>query len=177
MHQDILDATDFGGYSTRKRMYLVATVLDAPFQMPTPIVQNTKRVWEDIVLPHWDLISQHDITDLKTTQDAIRTGWARVIRANKPFSPSLLKAQGNDTKDAVTVERDGRYYRLPVIVQKEINSIPEQFDADWLPKDKAAQVIGQSIDCGLHGAVMAKVREHIVSFGQSLTKGQISLVF
>lgn len=178
VHQDVFDATQYGGYTTRKRMYMVATALDAPFSMPAPLANPSQRVWEDIILPHWDEIAQHDITNLKVTQDALRTGWARVISEDKPFSPALMKSQSQDTKDAVIIMRDGAYYRVPVSVQKALNSIPADFDLDWAPKDKAAQIIGQSICCKLHHAIMESVKKHIKLAASVITgKGQLNLSF
>ena len=115
---------------------------------------------------------------LKVTQDAIRTGWARVISENKQFSPTLMKAQGQDTKDAVMIERDGRYYRVPVNVQAKLNSLPNSFDTEWMPKDKAAQIIGQSICCKLHHAIMDSVKKHILRAAKVFSpSAQLDLAF
>jgi len=176
VHQGIFDASQFGGHTTRKRMYMVATTLNGAFSFPEAGA-SANPVWDEIILPHWDEIAQMDITDLKVTKDAITTKRARLIQQNKPFSPTLLKAQGQDTKDAVMIERNGRYYWVPVSVQKALNAIPEDFDLAWAPKDKAAQVIGQSICCKLHHAIMASVKKHIVQFSQQLTDPQYSLSF
>lgn len=167
VHQDVFMATDFGGLTTRKRMYMVASALNAPFAFPQPEV-NYRNVWNDVILPNWAEIAQHDITDLKVTQDAIKSGWARVISEDKQFSPTLMKAQGQDTKDAVMIERNNRYYRVPVSVQKALNGISESFDLDWTPKDKAAQIIGQSICCSLHHAIMSSVSKHIRHFANTM---------
>ena len=158
-------------------MYMVATSLDAPFEMPKPLTEQERaglHVWNDIILPNWDDIAgakKADITDLKVTKDALATGWARVISEDKPYAPTLMKAQGQDTKDAVMIERDGRYYRVPVSVQAKLNALPEGFDTNWMPKDKAAQIIGQSICCKLHHAIMDSVKRHLEYFKTSYTPG------
>jgi DNA (cytosine-5)-methyltransferase 1 len=40
------------------------------------------------------------------------------------------------------IEVDGRYYRPSTEVLKQLNSLPKPFEADWMPIDKAAQIIG-----------------------------------
>lgn len=177
VHDGIFDARDYGGYTSRRRMYMVATSLDAPFEMPKPLTEQERaglHVWNDIILPNWEEIAganKADITELKVTKDALATGWARVISKDKPYAPTLMKAQGQDTKDAVMIERDGRYYRVPVSVQAKLNALPESFDTDWMPKDKAAQIIGQSICCKLHHAIMNSVKRHLEHFKTSYTPG------
>ena len=177
VHDGIFDARDYGGYTSRRRMYMVATSLDAPFEMPKPLTEQERaglHVWNDIILPNWDEIAganKADITDLKVTKDALATGWARIISENKPYAPTLMKAQGQDTKDAVMIERDGRYYRVPVSVQAKLNALPESFNTNWMPKDKAAQIIGQSICCKLHHAIMNSVKQHLEHFKTSYSPG------
>ncbi len=161
LHQQVYRAEQHGGASLRKRMYLIATSLDAPVELPQPEESNV-NVWTDIVLKHWDEIKLRDVTDTKVMQDAITSGRARIIDSTKKFSYSLAKSQSQDPKDAVVCERDGRYYRLPVVVQKAINCIPDSFDLDWAPLDKASQIIGQSICCNLHERIMTSVRNHII---------------
>lgn len=184
IHDGIFDARDQGGLTSRKRMYMVATALNAPFSMPEPLSTEElakQHVWDDIILPNWEAISspeKADITELKVTQDAIRTGWARVISKDKAYAPTLMKAQGQDTKDAVMIERDGRYYRVPVEIQARLNALPESFNTDWMPKDKAAQIIGQSICCKLHHAIMASVKKHILLAAKAFTPNtQLNLSF
>lgn len=175
VHQDVFTATSHDGLTTRKRMYLVATTIDAPFSFPEK-KENARSVWDEVILPHWDEIKENDITELKVMQDAIKTGRARVINEDKQFSPTLMKAQGQDTKDSVVIERDGRFYRVPLSVQKKLNCLPDSFDADWMPKDKAAQIIGQSICGSLHHAIMQSVKQHIKSAIKRLTEPkQLSL--
>lgn len=61
------------------------------------------------------------------------------------------------------IKIDDRYYRPTTQVLKQLNSLPESFDANWMPIDKAAQIIGQSICCKLHHAIMDSVSKHIRS--------------
>jgi len=161
VHQGVFNAADHGGYTTRKRMYMVATALDAEFTFPEAISNPSQRVWEDIIVPNMAEIMKHDVTDNKVVKDAFTTGRVRTIEQGKQFSPTLLKSQGQDTKDAVIVLHEGRSYRLPVSVQKELNCIPDSFDLNWAPIDKSAQIIGQSICCSLHHRIMQSVKAHI----------------
>lgn len=161
IHQQVFDSTEFGGYTTRKRMYMVATTLGTDFAFPEPTGRMPNRVWNDIIVPNMAEIMSRDITDGKVTKEAITSGRSAVISKNKPFSPTMMKAQGQSTKDSIMIEIDGRYYRPTTTVLKQLNSLPESFDADWMPIDKAAQIIGQSICCKLHHAIMESVSCHI----------------
>lgn len=161
VHQKVLDARDYEGNTSRQRLYLVATTLKSPFNFPEP-VPRSQNVWDDVIVPNWNEIIKKDVTHTKVIQTAITSGRLRVITKEKPFSPTLTKAQGQDTKDSVVVQHEGRYYRLPVKVQMQLNMIDPEFDIDWMPVDKAAQIIGQSICCNLHHAVMDSVKSHIL---------------
>lgn len=162
VHQQVFNAKDFGGYTTRKRMYMVATTLDASeFTFPEPTGERPFSVWDEVIVPNMKEIMTRDITDGKVTQDALSSGRSAIISKDRPFSPTMLKAQGQATKDSLMIEVDGRYYRPSTQVLKQLNSLPESFDAEWMPIDKAAQVIGQSICCKLHHAIMESVSKHI----------------
>lgn len=168
IHQRVYKAEQHGGVSLRKRMYMIATTLDAPVELPTPEESTSVNVWRDVILKHWDEIKLRDVTDTKVMKDAIETGRARVIDSTKTHSYAIARSQSQDPKDAVVVERNGRYYRLPVSVQKAINSIPDTFDLDWAPLDKASQIVGQSICCSLHDKIMNSVRLHIINAAKKL---------
>lgn len=176
VHQQVFDARDYGGNTSRKRMYLVASTLDAEFHFPVPAM-NEVNVWDDIIAPHLDEIIQHDLTDTKVMQDAIRMNRARVITENKAWAPTLTKAQGQGTKDAVVVEHEGRYYKLPLSVQMKLNELPSNFDLDWMPIDKAEQLVGQSISCALHHKIANSVKDHILKFYRKLSAPQLALEF
>jgi len=161
VHQQVFNAKDYGGYTTRKRMYMVATTLGTEFSFPEPTGERPFRVWDEVIIPNMKELMERDITDGKVTQDALTSGRAAIISKDKPFSPTMMKAQGQSTKDSIMVEIEGRYYRPTTQVLKQLNSLPDSFDAEWMPIDKAAQIIGQSICCKLHSAIMESVSSHI----------------
>ncbi|MAE20606.1 hypothetical protein CMK12_17050 [Candidatus Poribacteria bacterium] len=171
VHQQVFNATDYGGYTTRKRMYMVATTLGAEFTFPEPTGQKPFSVWDDVIVPNMAEIMERDITENKVTKDALTSGRAAIISKARPFSPTMIKAQGQSTKDSIMIEVDGRYYRPSTNVLKKLNSLPESFDAEWLPVDKAAQIIGQSICCKLHHAIMDSVSKHIRSVANMFKSG------
>lgn len=178
IHQQVFNAIDYGGYTKRKRMYMVATTLDTTFTFPEPAVQRPFSVWDEVIVPNMAQIMSRDITDGKVTQDALTSGRAAIISKSRPFSPTMMKAQGQSTKDSIMIEIDGRYYRPTTQVLKQLNSLPESFDAEWMPIDKAAQVIGQSICCKLHHAIMDSVSQHVRSFSRMLgARGQLGFAF
>lgn len=171
IHQQVFNAIDFGGYTTRKRMYMVATTLGSDFSFPEPTGQEPFSVWDNVIIPNMAEIMERDITENKVTKDALTSGRAAIISKKRPFSPTMMKAQGQSTKDSIMIEIDGRYYRPSTNVLKKLNSLPESFDAEWLPVDKAAQIIGQSICCKLHHAIMDSVSKHIRSVGNMFKSG------
>lgn len=160
VYQDIFDARDYGGHTSRKRTYLVATTLEAPFEFPLKSAP-APHVWPTVILPNWSEIIERDVTDTKVAKDSITTNRLRAITEDKHFAPTLTKSQGQDAKDSVVVQKDGRIYRLPVKVQKMLNGISDNFNVDWMPIDKAAQIIGQSICCNLHEAIIKSIKNHI----------------
>ncbi len=163
INQQVFNAKDFGGYTTRKRMYMVATTLDAEFSFPEQTGERPFSVWDEVIVPNMEELMNYDITDGKVTQDALSSGRSAIISKDKPFSPTIMKAQGHSTKDSLMIKIDDRYYRPTTQVLKQLNSLPESFDANWMPIDKAAQIIGQSICCKLHHAIMDSVSKHIRS--------------
>lgn len=177
IHQQVFNAIDYGGYTTRKRMYMVATTLDTEFAFPEPTGQRPFSVWDEVIVPNMAEIMTRDITDGKVTQDALTSGRAAIISKGRPFSPTMMKAQGQSTKDSIMIEIDGRYYRPTTQVLKQLNSLPESFDAEWMPIDKAAQIIGQSICCKLHHAIMDSVSKHIRLVVDSLTQPRQMVLF
>ena len=163
VYQDVFDAREFdSGNTGRKRMYMFATMLNSEFSFPEPS-KNVSDVWNDIILPNWDEIQKREVTNSSVVRTSLTSGRARIIKEGDKTAPTLTKAQGQDTKDAVVIEKDNRFYRLPVVVQKMLNSIPSSFDIDWMPLDKAAQIIGQSICCKLHGKILDSVKNHIIN--------------
>lgn len=161
IYQDIFDARDFGGFTSRQRCYLVATALtDVPFSFPEKTAP-APHVWPTVIEPNWREIELRDVTHTKVAQDSITTNRIRAIKESKHWAPTLTKAQGQDAKDAVVVQKDDKIYRLPVSVQKELNCIDDSFDLEWMPVDKASQIIGQSICGKLHEAIISSVKAHI----------------
>jgi len=52
VHQQVFNAKDYGGYTTRKRMYMVATTLGTEFSFPEPTGERPFRVWDEKTLLH-----------------------------------------------------------------------------------------------------------------------------
>jgi len=49
VHKKVLDALDYNGYSSRRRMMLFATILDAPFTYPEK-EERKVNLWDDIIV-------------------------------------------------------------------------------------------------------------------------------
>ena len=105
INQQVFNAKDFGGYNnshlfytTRKRMYMVATTLDAEFSFPEQTGERPFSVWDEVIVPNMEELMNYDITDGKVTQDALSSGRSAIISKDKPFSPTIMKAQGSPLK-------------------------------------------------------------------------------
>ena len=170
VHSQVFDSRTFGGLTGRKRMYMVASTLEAPFVFPEAS-ENHRDCWVEAIKPNLDKIIERDVTDNKVTQDGINTGRIRMINKDKQFSPTLVRAQGNQTKDSCYVEHEGRIYRPDIESLKALSSIDKDFDLDWCPIDKAEQIIGQSICGALHEQILMSVKSHIHTAARMFSDG------
>ncbi|MDD3465538.1 MAG: DNA cytosine methyltransferase [Campylobacterales bacterium] len=166
VYDGLFDAREHGGNTGRVRHYLFATQLPSKFSLPQPVTekpqQASSNIWERYIEPRILSGELRDVTDLKTTQDGIATGRARLIKRDSSYSPTFLKSQNRQAKDSVFVydEIRDKYYFPSNSLMAELMGIPDVcFDA--VSSMIEGEIIGQSIEAPLHEALLEAVRTHI----------------
>lgn len=155
---DVLSGPDFGGLTLRKRAYIVASIWPH-FEFPTPTGRNTTPIHE-ILAGHLERMP--DITDRSSMQKGLEVGRARVVRRGDTGAPTITKSQPRGAKDSAVVEVDGRYRFIDAPASKKLMGL-ESVNTELLTSDLEGEVIGQSIEGPMHGALMEQVRLHILA--------------
>ncbi|MDW5419158.1 DNA cytosine methyltransferase [Iodobacter sp. CM08] len=154
----ILQAGEFGGFTRRERYYLVASVYP-DFAMPVGGEMRSESIWTEIE-PFLD--GCRDVSHTKSLQDGLTGGRARLIRPNSCVSPTMLKSQSRQCKDAVYIEMpDGRYLFPSLELIQHLQGIPSDMDFSSNASELHSEIMGQSIDYPMHHAVVKAVHEHL----------------
>ena len=156
INEAILDAREHGGLSSRKRYYLVASVWPG-FEMPGSQPSRTDL---------WNLIENHlpecrDVSETGALYKGIEVGRSRIISKDSTFSPTIMKSQNRQGKDAVYIKHQDKYYFPSENLIKAINGIPDRFNLENVSSTIASEIIGQSIDYPMHQELVIAIREHI----------------
>lgn len=163
----ILDARDFGGASSRRRFYLVASVYP-DFQFPVgSAAREPGSIWAMIEdqLPHC-----RDATHTSSLQDGITTGRVRLITPESSHAPTCLKSQMRHTKDSIYVAMpDGRYLFPNETILRRLQGLPDDFSFAAVNSEVAGEQIGQSVDWSMHHAVAKAIRNHL-----STNRGEVT---
>lgn len=160
-HLLIGDARDYAGHTSRTRGYAVFTCLDSPFRFEPPL-RTRQGIWP-IVLRY--LHECREVTSSKSIQDGARCGRLRTIRRDSTHSPTFLKSQSRMAKDSVVIDTgDGRYYWPSEGLMKALMGIPARYEVDAVSSDIGSEIIGQSVDGGLHATVVRSIKAHIDTF-------------
>lgn len=155
----VLDARDYGGLTSRKRFYAVASLFPG-MAWPQARARRTAPIWDQVIAPR--LGECRDVTHSKAIQAGARCGRLRVINRTKPYSPTPVKSQARMAKDSLVIEEGGRYFMPSEALLKDLLSIPQDFQTAVVGKDIAAEVLGQSIEYGLHHQILAAVKDHLL---------------
>lgn len=155
--EQVLDAREHNGLTSRKRFYLVASIWPG-FEMPAQQPARTD-LW-NIVEKHLD--NCRDVSQTSTLYKGIECGRSRIITKDSHFSPTVLKTQNRQTKDAIYIEKDGKYYFPSEELLKALNTIPGDFNMNSVSSTIASEIIGQSIDFNMHHALSMSIKDHIL---------------
>ena len=157
------DAREFGGATSRKRFYVVASVFPG-FRMPTPPMAQRPAgwVWNELVA---DLLHEcRDVTDNVSVRLGFETGRIRLLTPESSSAPTVTKSQSRMTKDALYLrDVDGRVRFPSERVLQRLNGIPASFSFAATSSELAQEQIGQSIDWDLHEAIAKAVRNHLLT--------------
>lgn len=155
---DVLDAPAFGGLTTRRRAFIVASVFPG-FQFPAPTGRNTTPVFDLIrdLMPNL-----RDVSATSSLRKGLDGGRARLITSASVTSPTVTKSQPRVAKDSVFVKTDdGRYLFVDGPTSKRLMGL-ERVNTELVTTEIEAEIIGQSVEGPMHAALMRQVREHIM---------------
>jgi DNA (cytosine-5)-methyltransferase 1 len=164
VYDGIYDARDYGGITSRKRSYLIATLLPAPLTLPIKTPRNDIPIWEEYIEPLIKEGKLREVSHSKSIQDGIKCGRARVINRESISSPTVLKSQNRMAKDSVVIVDDIRgaiYFPNEELISK-LMGISEDFSLEVSSKSIASEVQGQSIEVPLHSALLSSIKKHIL---------------
>jgi len=162
----VYDARDFGGTTSRKRCYIVASVFPG-FEAPAPITEAFApgRIWR-LIEDQFPFCN--DATNTSSLQkglvnlDSKQKGQARLITPESVFAPTVMKSQSRHAKDSVFIAHpDGRYLFPNEEILRRLQGVPADFSLDAVAGDIASEQLGQSIDWTLHHAFAAAIRRHL----------------
>jgi len=163
IHNMILNARDFGGYTNRERNYLFATLLPAEFTPPVEIQKDEKSLWNTFIEPRILKGELREVSNSKSIQDGLKCGRARMIKRDSVFTPTFLKSQDRMAKDSVILFDEVRnkiFFPSNELVA-ELMGISREFTFDAVSKTIESEIIGQSVEVPLHSAILQSIKEHI----------------
>ena len=163
-----MDARDYGGIQTRKRFYLVASIMPG-FVAPSKTERNTLPIWPRIqeFLPECRDVSHTNFIKNRAGSNRATPS----ITESSVECPTIVKSQSRGIKDGTYIQtEDGRILAPSEAVVKRLMSIPDAFDTSWMGSESAIEVLGQSIDYAMHETLMSSVKDHLqVGFGGART--------
>lgn len=165
VYNKIYDARDYGGMTSRKRNYLVASLLPLEFKLPTKVTRNEEPIWSKLIEPLIKDNLLREISHSKSIQDGIKSGRARIIDRNSTCGPTFLKSQDRMAKDSVVIVdniRNKIYFPSEELMQ-QLMSFSKDFNLTTCSKSIASEIIGQSVDCLLHSSLLKSIKEHILN--------------
>jgi len=168
----ILDASDFGGISRRKRYCMVAVAGKVPFVFPEGGKKNTKTIGEILEVPIEDRVWL-DKNNSRTIAYSIKKELAHIQKGD---GFRLARTSVHDTT-AATITKGYYKGRLtdPILVHPEnpnrfswftprelcrLNSLPEDF---IIPEKKtpAGSLIGQGVNFSVFSAVAREIKRQL----------------
>jgi DNA (cytosine-5)-methyltransferase 1 len=154
---EVLKAPDFGGLTTRHRGYLVASVWPG-FEFPRPTARNGTPLHEMFAT---EIALLRDMGGTSSLQKGLAGGRARVVEPGDTLAPTVLKSQQRMAKDSVVI-RDGSAYRfVDGPMSKRLMGL-EDVNTELVNGESEGEIIGQSVEGPMHGALMDALRGHIL---------------
>ena len=164
-HEHVGDARDYGGYTSRKRAYVVFTQLDAPFEFEKPFSDREKDAWAVVKN---DLDQCRDVSHSKSLNDGKECGRLRRITPKSTSIPTPVKSQARMAKDSIVIEPEDGVFLWPTEEQLKRFLGIEKTDMNAVSATIASEVIGQSIDRPHHASILRSVKAHISAYRAGL---------
>lgn len=186
----VLNALDYNGYSSRRRMMLCASMLGDDFSFPEKEERHV-NLWDDYLvdnLHRFRDVSHTQIAKLiregEQVQKRVRAGLVSVDELSKKeqtqlrkYSSSnwiepgaghcgtILKSQSRQVSESLTLNMDGKALFPDNEVIRFVMGIDSGFKLDKsITKEDASEIIGQSVDIKMHKRFCNKVKEHIARY-------------
>ena len=156
--QKVCDAREYGGHTSRKRYYVVASVWPN-FEMPAESLKSDKETVWSVVERH--LHNCRDVSHTNSVHEGIKTGRIRILNKDSKFCPTITKSQDRQAKDSVYIEHEGRFLFPSLELLSEMNGIPADFNFNSVSRSIQSELIGQSIEYPLHEKIVMQVKNHI----------------
>lgn len=155
----VMDARDYGGYTSRKRLYGVYSLFPG-FKMPSPTPRRETPIWSEVIAPR--LNECREVTHANSIKKGAECGRLRTVTSEKTYSNTPVKSQSRGCKDSLTVSQNGRIYMPSEAMLKDLLSIPQDFNTEVVSSEVGVEIIGQSIEYGLHHQIMGAVKDHLL---------------
>lgn len=166
---EIMDARDYSGLTSRVRYYMVASLLPTPFSMPEKTQREDAPIWDKHIQPLIDKGHFRIPSSTKSLEDGIKCKRARVIDATSTSIGTLLKSQERMAKDSVfAVDKDNQIWFPKLEALKYFMGIDEGFKTETVSNTIATEIVGQSVEVPLHLAIVKSIKEHILSAHNAL---------
>jgi len=162
----VLNGADFGGYTSRKRAYMVASIWPG-FTFPEPTGRNARPILE---LLGREIERLRDVSGTATMAKALTTGRARIVKPGDTVAPTITKSQIRQAKDSVVID-DGKggLRFVDGLCSKRLMGL-ETVNTSLVTVDIEAEIVGQSVEGPMHSALMRSVHQHIaLNTGEAIT--------
>ena len=164
-HEHVGDARLYGGLTSRRRAYVVFTLLDAPFAFEDPFTERQKDAWSVVAN---DLDQCRDVSHSKSLNDGKECGRLRRITPDSTSIPTPVKSQARMAKDSIVIEPEDGVFLWPTEDQLKRFLGIEDVDMNAVSATIASEVIGQSIDQPHHASILRSVKRHISQWREGL---------
>ena len=184
-YESILKAEHFNGYTKRTRSYIFASKLPVDFSWPEE-EPRTVNVWNDIVVPSMSEFRNVSHTggiatmlegkalcesgkDLSIMTKAEKTKMRKyksrnIIDENSHVAGTVLRSQSKQVAETLYAQIQDKFYMPSNTVLKALMGIRKSFDVSMFTKEAGSEIIGQSIEVGMHHRISQSIKKHIMSY-------------
>lgn len=164
-HEHVGDARLYGGLTSRRRAYVVFTLLDAPFAFEEPFTERQKDAWSIVAN---DLDECRNVSHSKSLNDGKECGRLRRITPSSTSIPTPVKSQARMAKDSIVIEPEDDVFLWPTENQLKRFLGIEDVDMNAVSATIASEIIGQSIDQPHHASILRSIKAHINAWRESI---------
>jgi site-specific DNA-cytosine methylase len=155
-YKKVLKAPDYNGMTSRERCYLFASALNnTNFEFPQKI-EKTTHAWFDVILPNIDQL--RDVSHTKSVKKGLETGRISLLKEGGDTAPTIFRSQSRQTKDALYLQIDGKYYLPSNEILMKLMGFVEGFDLSAFTNEIGSELINQlKFRCTAHFVIVLKI--------------------